>query len=79
MDSESVKEKEKLHDDIARIKAVLQSDGGEASAEESDDQLEQAPCPELAGVFLFIIIDSLSVLRLRTSRKIYFATTGCPF
>ena len=51
---ESVTDKEKIHEDIARIKAALQSDGGEASAEESDDQeLEQAACPELAGVFYY--------------------------
>ena len=55
-------EKQKLHDDIARIKAALQSDGGEASAEESyvgsdDDQelqpLQQAACQELPGAFYY--------------------------
>ena len=52
-------EKQKLHDDIARIKAALQSDGGEASTEESfvgsddDQELQQAVCPELPGAFYY--------------------------
>ena len=70
---ESVTDKEKIHEDIARIKAALQSDGGEASAEESDDQeLEQAACPELAGEFYgyghparFILLRKLSLLECR--------------
>ena len=69
---ESVTDKEKIHEDIARIKAALQSDGGEASAEESDDQeLEQAACPELAGEFYGYGHPA--------TFNIYFATKVVPF
>ena len=75
---ESVADKEKIHEDIARIKAALQSDGGEASAEESDDQeLEQAACPELAGVFYYQFPSRFTATDIQ--QDLFFATKSCPF
>ena len=74
---ESVTDKEKIHEDIARIKAALQSDGGEASAEESDDQeLEQAACPELAGVFYYRFPSRFTATDIQQD---LFCYESCPF